>query len=340
MDTPEDNIKPISIQKQFCDWLQWKDSSSSIFWIRGKAGSGKSTFMNYLFAQPRLRELLNQGAPPNRLVLAGYFFFDRGSDSLQKSREGILRAILYQILTQRRDLVPDLFDQLWGDKGRWQEGSWPPLTFKWMKLKAAFDCLLRTKKADICLFVDGLDKYGHHHDARVYIDALHRDQVTELKREGYDEFARIFLSASKNRSAKLLLSSQPVPAVLHSFAKCPKLRLEDLPHGNIKLYVHDRFMANTGIDTVDGQRSRRMELIHALTAKSSGGFLSVRLVERLLHQVAQGDDFHELRAELERVPPQLGGKDGLYMHMLKDVQLITELEVTTISKLSCTLLGL
>ncbi len=44
------------------------------------------------------------------LALVGCFFNDRGNDD-QKSREGMLRSILYQVLDTRRDLIPEVFSQ-------------------------------------------------------------------------------------------------------------------------------------------------------------------------------------------------------------------------------------
>jgi hypothetical protein len=88
-------------------FVKWIDSDESqVYWICGKAGSGKSTLMKNLHKSPKLREDLVKWAGSEKIVIAGFFCYSRGSSALQKSREGLLRSVTYQILVQRKDLVP------------------------------------------------------------------------------------------------------------------------------------------------------------------------------------------------------------------------------------------
>ena len=75
-----------------------------IFWVSGKPGSGKSTLMKLAFQARKTRELLQTGCS-TRPILAAFFFYDRGSP-FQKSMEGFLYELLYQILREAKELMP------------------------------------------------------------------------------------------------------------------------------------------------------------------------------------------------------------------------------------------
>jgi ATPase subunit of ABC transporter with duplicated ATPase domains len=61
----------------FVDWLTNQDG---IYWIMGKAGSGKSTLMKFLASHRRTRkELLRWTGADNILVMASFFFWSAGT---------------------------------------------------------------------------------------------------------------------------------------------------------------------------------------------------------------------------------------------------------------------
>ena len=57
-----------------------------MFWVSGKAGSGKSTLMKYLKSDPDTESNLWAWANGPKLVTASYFFWNAGTD-MQKSQE-------------------------------------------------------------------------------------------------------------------------------------------------------------------------------------------------------------------------------------------------------------
>src|ERR1700681_2535463 len=56
---------------------------------------------------------LENWAKGRQLIVAQFFFWNAGRQALQKSQEGLLRSILYQILRQTPDLIPYASPALW-----------------------------------------------------------------------------------------------------------------------------------------------------------------------------------------------------------------------------------
>src|SRR5258707_175165 len=91
-----------SDQVTFVKWL-CEQGRESIYWIQGKPGSGKSTLMKFVLRH-QTTSILLQKCHGSRWIQAGFFFHDRGME-LQKSINGLLSEMLYQILRNRHLLV-------------------------------------------------------------------------------------------------------------------------------------------------------------------------------------------------------------------------------------------
>jgi len=90
----------------------WLLHGNGIFWVEGKPGSGKSTLMKMIRASGKTRKLLLEWAGPNQLHTGAYFFWLAGT-MLQKSQEGLLRSLLFQLLQKRRHLISRAFPRLY-----------------------------------------------------------------------------------------------------------------------------------------------------------------------------------------------------------------------------------
>lgn len=89
----------------FKDWLE---SQSGVYWIVGKAGSGKSTLMKFLCKDGRTKKFLQNWSGGRKLVMAQFFFWNAGT-AIQKSQEGFLQSLLYEVLNQCPELVSAKF---------------------------------------------------------------------------------------------------------------------------------------------------------------------------------------------------------------------------------------
>lgn len=93
----------------FGDWLQ---AGTGIYWINGKAGSGKSTLMKYIVNHDWTPSLLQDWAGDSKLCICRFFFWNSGSQQ-QRSQAGLLRSLLYDILSRHPELIPTVLPAQW-----------------------------------------------------------------------------------------------------------------------------------------------------------------------------------------------------------------------------------
>jgi hypothetical protein len=92
----------------FRNWLE-STSSTEVFWLSGKAGSGKSTLVKFLADNSVTRRIVEEwaGLPSSaskaenakRVAIVGYYFW-RSGYPMQKSLNGLFQSMLYNILKQ------------------------------------------------------------------------------------------------------------------------------------------------------------------------------------------------------------------------------------------------
>jgi NACHT domain-containing protein len=144
-------------QEDLTPFISWLRDGSGVFWVAGKAGSGKSTFMKHISLATSTTQLLNQWANEKTLVTASFFFWNSGSP-LQRSQEGLLRSLLFQALAKCPQLIPAVCPERWrhAPANNFAHEEWTL-----MELLESLGNFLKQNITDtvFCLFVDGLDEY-------------------------------------------------------------------------------------------------------------------------------------------------------------------------------------
>jgi hypothetical protein len=275
----------------FVDWLTNQDG---IYWIMGKAGSGKSTLMKFLASHRRTRkELLRWTGADNILVMASFFFWSAGTE-MQKSQEGLLQSLLFEILRQCPTLIPDIFTRRtttsfigkepeWTTFGRIEDGINP-----W-SLSELLECfsMIRNQIGNstrFCFFIDGMDEY-----------------------EGEcGELIKALQDLSSSPSFKICASSRPWFVFKDAFGQCPMLRLEDLTRGDIASYVNDTLGSHPRFAMLRARDTRYMDLIEQIVNKSHGVFLWVFLVTVSLRRgLTNADSMSDLQKRISLLPESL-----------------------------------
>jgi hypothetical protein len=276
----------------FSPLLPWLREGDGAYWISGKPGSGKSTLMKFLSSNIEARVALKNWAHPRQLITASFYFWRSGT-LLQRSQEGLLRWLLYTVLSQRRELVeicfPDDFDELMSGKTVITE-ILPTLELITKALTELSRAKLGTFR--ICLFIDGLDEFEGDHD----------------------ELSIFFRNLASSPAFKIVLSSRPIPACEHAFKGLPTLRLQDLTQGDIQAYVEATVGRHERMDMLLSENKQEAsKLIGMILSKASGVFLWVRLVVKsLLDGFRNYDRIPDLQQRVNEFPAELG---DLYLHI-------------------------
>jgi hypothetical protein len=145
---------------------------------------------------------------------------------------------------------------------------------------------LNTEDFKFCFFIDGLDE--HDGDA--------------------GEIAEYFWDLSQlTPKVKFCVSSRPWAEFQTISRTCPKLRLQDLTHDDIMLYVGDKLRKNEQMRQLLTESSKNASfLIEEVVNKANGVFLWVTLiVKSIISGLRQGDEIYHLRRRLASLPSDL-----------------------------------
>ncbi|KAM7219624.1 Prion-inhibition and propagation domain containing protein [Rhypophila decipiens] len=276
----------------------WLKSDSGVYWVSGKAGSGKSTLMKHVHNHPTTLDLLERWASGDSLLVGSFFFWGLGSNE-QKSHRGLSRSLLYHIIERHPFLVPKLFPEIWREVYIKNERNLQDLAPNDADLKGAFTALptiLAEQGIKICLFIDGLDEFEGN--LRIAIQMI--------------------LEMGQSPNIKVVVSSRPEPACVSLFSTLKKLRLQDLNRPDIQEYVDSQVGANPYMQELrKDDDAGCARLLEDLADRASGVFLWIILACRsLLDGFDSTDSLCELRHRLEELPRELA---DMFQHILNKV---------------------
>ncbi|MCJ1247070.1 hypothetical protein MMC30_004281 [Trapelia coarctata] len=271
------------VTRPYDSFMDWLEGEQSIYWICGRAGSGKSTLMSFIWDNhdSKATDYLQKWSANNELITAAVFFWHQGSE-LQKSSAGLLRSLLYQIFQKhecRARKVMDLPNISQGIYQSWSEE----------RLKSLLFSILDEPDVRVCLFIDGLDEYGSG-------DVVANDGILEIISE---------LTAHANGRLKCCLSSRPLCSFEVALKTYPKLMLHKLTRPDMTRYV-------TG--SLRDVSDTSLFLIEDVVDRANGVFLwAVFAVRSLKTAHINGDTEAQVQQRLNELPSEL---DDLYSHML------------------------
>lgn len=287
---------PRDLDTPWDSFATWLTEGRGIYWITGKAGSGKSTLMRMLHESERTVDLLRTWCRELPLVTGSFFFWNSGS-KMQMSQEGLLRSVLLQIIEQR--LRQENCDTL-KDKlvvfAMMQESL---QNFQFKDLLQLFRFVIEDagKSIKFFLILDGLDEFDG--DKSKLISLVH--------------------TLGKYDHVKVCTSSRPWTVFEDGFRQQPSLMLQHLTHHDILLYTRENLRKEPAFRELSwGDPSNASELIRSITRKASGVFLWVVLtVESLIKGLTDGDRVKDLEARLDEIPEEL---EDLFRKMLHGLE--------------------
>ncbi|KAF7514020.1 hypothetical protein GJ744_006634 [Endocarpon pusillum] len=280
-------------ERQWDSFSNWLTSGTGIYWIQGKAGSGKSTLMKHLWQHDETRELLNDWCSTKKLVIVPFEFWLSGSP-MQRSLRGILCSLLYQVLYEHKESLPGFIEP--SSKllvGKKSPQDWSPrelCTF----LQTTVHHLAPTSA--FCFFLNGLDELDKSEDPYELLNLINT-LISEV-------------------NVKACVSSRPEQIYCDEFRWSPSLKLQDLTEDDIKTFTTEQLSkVQTSGRLGDPESAIRDLVIDEIVTKAAGVFLWVRLALRdVIRGLAHQASWKELLARISRLPADIG---RLYEDILK-----------------------
>jgi hypothetical protein len=275
----------------FLEWLEVSSHNQPPYWVGGKPGSGKSTLMKFIYEHAKTRAALQKWAGSDLLVTASFFFWFYGT-KMQKSQEGFLQTLLYEILRKCPNLIQTCVPH------RWTNLPQDPWTRS--ELLEVFGIIKQglTTSTKFCFFIDGLDEF----------DGEPRDLLPIIR------------DLSNSPNVKICVSSRPWQIFKDEFDKHPdqRLYLQDLTRKDIQAYVRSNFENDINFQQAREEDSGYEELVNEIVERAQGVWLWVTLVTKsLLNGFTYGDSLKDLQRRLHYLPVDL---EEFFQHMLDSVE--------------------
>ena len=278
--------------------VPWDDLASYLrhdtrtpYFICGKAGSGKSTLMKHIASHDKTQSYLQKWAASDnsKLLISQFFFWNLGT-GLQKSCEGLLRALLHSVLVEYPEFIPVVFPLFYYNwSGDLDAPNYTELKKAWSELVIKASPFLK-----LALFIDGVDELdGDHADLSLFLRSLSTPKV------------------------KIVVSSRPINECLRIFGH-PSLRLERLTAGDMEVFVQGRLASHKVLDWHRKYHPTECgEIVAEIKNKADGVFIWVKLVVKILIKVLDdGGTIADLRGNLHSLP---GDLEELYARMLRKI---------------------
>ncbi|KAI5848526.1 hypothetical protein DFP73DRAFT_629907 [Morchella snyderi] len=259
---------------------EWDVESSGVFWVLGKPGSGKSTFIKYVLDWfPQYKENGSTLKP----TIASFFFHNRGG-ILEKSSQGFLQTIIHQILLENPSLFGHILLEYRSRKEKLRDGG---------KIQWPLSSMSKTLKA---LLADPSARTVY-----IFIDAM--DECEEGSKQPMKKHLMELARTCTGGRLKLFVTSRPEPW-LTSITTCKAvaetlrtITLQNLNQNDVESYINNRA---SNLET-----SHQEYLKGELISRSDGVFLWAKLVIDMLEEIVSAASLSELKEMLGSVPAEL-----------------------------------
>ncbi|KAK5045301.1 hypothetical protein LTR84_009407 [Exophiala bonariae] len=279
-----------SIEGPWDSFRQFLQTPSSIYWINGKAGSGKSSLMRFICSHGKCQQILDMWSKPKKTLTISWYFWNSGTE-FQRSLKGALCSLIHQVLSHDHDLASKLYHTHMLNVTVFRKEN----ATDWSvgELVSLFESALELAQTHVIIFLDGLDEFDHNQDITCLLVLLQK--------------------VTQQSHIKACVSSRPEKHLEYHLDAYPQLRLQDLTGNDIKTFVIERLQSCTcGMG-----RPEIQDLAERTRDRASGVFLWVRLVtDQLVRGLHHGDTREILLERLAKLPPKM---EALYEHMWRSL---------------------
>ncbi|KAF4445622.1 hypothetical protein F53441_10686 [Fusarium austroafricanum] len=273
------------IDRSWASFVTWLQSSDTLFYIQGKPGSGKSTFIKFILDQDLTHQLIRHWSADATII--SHFFWKIGSYE-QNSIKGLWCSLLYQRLQGQQELIRDTLE-------RFKHLSLHTSYHDWSlrDLEAVWTHVANMDTRHLCILIDGLDEIRNE--------------------DGFSQLSKSMQLISKLPKTKLCVSTRPEAQIMRwiSVTNAPGIRLEDLTRFDMLRFVRQKFHNLLPNDSISAEEYDT--LTQDLAARARGVFLWLHLATRnIIEGIENADPAEMLFARLRELPEDL---EKLYSNM-------------------------
>ncbi|KAJ0416987.1 hypothetical protein BJY00DRAFT_217081 [Aspergillus carlsbadensis] len=264
-----------SEKTSFVEWLEHQGQNDTVYYITGRAGSGKSTLMKFVFEDERTMQSLKKWSGAAKLYMAAYYFWNQGTE-MQKSGMGLFQSLLYQILKAAPDLIPSICSE------RLEHEAW-----EMKALTGAFEAIGRQTDLQIkfCFFIDGLDEYAGEEQDII-------DLLQTLSNCGH---VKICVSSRPGRQYENFLRRQRSPCDIAHFTKDDMMR-----------YINSRLASSSNWQRLAAADPSCHDIIDQISARARGVWLWVSLVtDDIVREAERSEQVATLQRIVDNFPNDL-----------------------------------
>ena len=277
----DDNIK-----RPWDSFATWLKGDELVYWINGKAGSGKGTLMKFIAHDSRTKSLLAQRYPNIDVLILTFYFWLSGSRK-QRTLKGLLCSLIRQIMLSNESLFEKT---IYGDETLLTKRSIDDWSNHELQRLLMTKLLLRP----ICVFIDGLDELDPG--------------------ENIDNLWSLIDQLSATSNVKICVSSRPEISFVKRLSQHKKIRLQDLTLKDMEICIRDeleRLRAKCPPASLDQQHFDK--IVRLMLNKADGVFLWVYYaLSSLIRGMRNEDGFKDLLDRIEELPSEM---QQLYLQM-------------------------
>lgn len=265
-------------------FLTWLSAlPSSIFWISGKPGSGKSTLMKFLADHPETAEYLS-AADPNKAnpKILSHFIWIAGQ-SLEARIKGLLCSLTCQILQDDRRLGLAILSHFPNTRSKDSHTDWSE-----KELKDLLFILLKEflPPVPVCIFIDGLDEISPADGQILLLELL--GELQQVKH------------------VKLCVASRAEVALQAALQHCPSFRMQDVTYKDIHKFASETLRVSFQSSHLGTAVRDHTEFVREICNAADGVFLWVALaVKSLKNGLVKEDTVEDLLKRLYVLPKDL-----------------------------------
>lgn len=251
----------------FAAWL--RDPNSTVFWITGLPGCGKSTLMKHISDSMRTKTILNEHG--DQWTVMNFFFdFSRGT-SISNSVPGLIRTFFHQFLSKTKAGAEFITIDDVGGLGSTDDADSE-------QLMSQLCHVINSTSSRICAFVDGLDEF--------------KGNLNEL----FDVLSKL----RDLTGMKMCVASRQEPTFLQRYSEYPHIAVHEHNDSSIRYYFETTWLTSSHGAKAPSQ------LCEELLRSAKGNFVWVRgAVHRIQQMLAECQPLHKVLEELKEMPKEV-----------------------------------